>query len=206
MIVPLFIVLGLVFGIVTPTESGILACLAALIISGLIYHELSIAKVIEALKASLYLSTIIYAVISISTVFTEILARQFFAQKLTSAIFQITDNPIGVLFFMAILMFILGMAIDTNPLLVMLAPPFFKVGTFVGIDPIHLGLVMVMSALIGTISPPVSLLLCIDCGIAKIPLSRTYGIVWSYLLIMIFVVIIMVFIPAFVTWLPNCFI
>ena len=203
MIVPLFIVLGLVFGIVTPTESGILACLAAFIISGLVYHELSIAKVIKALKDSLYLSVIIYAIIAISTVFTEILSRQFFAQKLTSVILQITDNPIGVLFSIAILMFILGMAIDTNPLLVMLATPFSKVGTFVGIDPIHLGIVMVMSALVGTISPPVSLLLCIDCGIAKIPLSKTYGIVWSYLLTMMLVVVIMVFIPAFVTWLPS---
>ncbi|MCG8515376.1 MAG: TRAP transporter large permease [Halanaerobiales bacterium] len=203
MIVPLFIVLGLVFGVVTPTESGILACLAGLLISGLIYRELSLASIIEALKGTLYTTTIIYVILATTTVFSEILVRQFFAQKLTSLILQVTSNPVGILALMTVVIFILGMAIDTNPLLVMLAPPLYKVGIFVGIDPIHLGVVLVMSALIGTISPPVSLLLCINCGIAKIPLARTYKIVWSYLIVMFLVVLLAVFFPALITWLPS---
>ncbi len=203
MIVPLFIVLGLVFGVVTPTESGILACLAALIISGIIYRELNVSNIIMALKSSLYTTTIIYVIIATTTVFSEILVRQFFAQKLTSFILLLTNNPTGILLIMTIIVFILGMAIDTNPLLVMLAPPFYKVGIMVGIDPIQLGVVLVMGALIGTISPPVSLLLCINCGIAKIPLSKTYRIVWSYLLVMFLVVLAGVLFPVVITWLPN---
>lgn len=203
MIVPLFIVLGLVFGVVTPTESGILACLSALIISGLIYRELTIAKIIEALKSTLYSTTVILLIISVTTVFSEILVRQFFAQKLTVFILSITNNPTGILFLMAVIVFILGMAIDTNPLLVMLAAPLYKVGTFVGIDPIQLGIVLVMTALIGTISPPVSLLVCINCGIAKIPVSRTYKIVWSYLLVMMLIVFLVILFPSIVTWLPS---
>ncbi|MTI61584.1 MAG: TRAP transporter large permease [Firmicutes bacterium] len=203
MIVPLFIVLGLVFGVVTPTESGILACLSALIISGLIYRELTIVKIIDALKSTLYSTTVILLIISITTVFSEILVRQFFAQKLTSFILSITNNPTGILFLMAVIVFILGMAIDTNPLLVMLAAPLYKVGTFVGIDPIQLGVVLVMTALIGTISPPVSLLVCINCGIAKIPVSRTYRIIWSYLLVMMLIVFLVILFPSIITWLPS---
>lgn len=203
MIVPLFIVLGLVFGVVTPTESGILACLSALIISGLIYRELTIVKIIDALKSTLYSTTVILLIISITTVFSEILVRQFFAQKLTGFILSITNNPTGILFLMAVIVFILGMAIDTNPLLVMLAAPLYKVGTFVGIDPIQLGVVLVMTALIGTISPPVSLLVCINCGIAKIPVSRTYRIIWSYLLVMMLIVFLVILFPSIITWLPS---
>jgi TRAP-type C4-dicarboxylate transport system permease large subunit len=73
----------------------------------------------------------------------------------------------------------------------------------VGIDPTHLGVVLVMTALIGTVSPPVSLLLCLNCGIAKIPLSETFRIIWSYLLVMLAVVLICVLAPSVVTWLPN---
>jgi len=97
----------------------------------------------------------------------------------------------------------LGMAIDTTPLLIMLASPLHKVAMSVGIDPIHLGVVLVMGALIGTISPPVSLILCLDCGIAKIPLRETFGIIWSYLLVMLGVILLCVLIPGLIIWLPN---
>ncbi|MHA1376694.1 MAG: hypothetical protein ACTSR7_20630 [Promethearchaeota archaeon] len=60
-----------------------------------------------------------------------------------------------------------------------------------------------MSALIGTVTPPVSLLLCLDCKLAKIPLNGTFGIIWSYVLAMFSIVIICVFMPEIITWLPN---
>jgi len=73
----------------------------------------------------------------------------------------------------------------------------------VGLDPIHLGVVLVMASLIGTVSPPVSVLLCLDSGIAKIPVSETYRIVWSYLLVMLGVVFLCILVPETITWLPN---
>ena len=95
------------------------------------------------------------------------------------------------------------MVIDTTPLLIMLAKPMYDMAMLVGIDPTHLGVVLVMTALIGTVSPPVSLLLCLNCGIARIPLSETFRIIWSYLLVMLGVVLICVLFPSVVTWLPN---
>lgn len=95
------------------------------------------------------------------------------------------------------------MAIDTTPLLIMLAKPMYDMAMLVGIDPTHLGVVLVMTALIGTVGPPVSLLLCLNGRIAKIPLSETFLIVWSHLLVMLGVVLICVLVPSVVTWLPN---
>ena len=102
-----------------------------------------------------------------------------------------------------VFVFILGMVIDTTPLLIMLASPLYETGMTVGIDPIHLGVVLVMTALIGTVSPPVSLLLCLNCGIAKIPLHKTFKVIWSYLAVMLAVVAACVLIPELVTWLPS---
>ena len=206
LIVPAIIIVGLVGGIATPTEAGVLACVASVLLAGLIYRELSFKKLIASLKSTAHTTTVIWAVIAVSTVFSEVLVRNSFAPRIITAISSVTSNPTGVLFLITIVVFILGMAIDTTPLLIMLAGPLYDVGNAVGIDPIHLGVVLVMTALIGTISPPVSLILCLDCGIAKIPLRDTFGIVWSYLLIMLAVVLLCVLIPGLVTWLPNMFI
>jgi len=89
------------------------------------------------------------------------------------------------------------------PLLIMLASPIHQAGTLVGIDPVHLGVILVITALIGTVSPPVSLLLCLNCGIAKIPLHETFGVIWSYLAVMLGVVAVCILIPELVTWLPG---
>ena len=202
-LVPAIIVVGLVGGIATPTEAGVLACVAALVVSGLVYRDLSFSDFTQSLISAAYTTTVIWVVIAVSTVFSEVLVRNFFADKITNAISMVTSNPTGVLLLITIVIFILGMAIDTTPLLIMLASPLHKVAMSVGIDPIHLGVVLVMGALIGTISPPVSLILCLDCGIAKIPLRETFGIIWSYLLVMLSVILLCVLIPGLIIWLPN---
>jgi C4-dicarboxylate transporter DctM subunit len=203
-IVPLIIIGGLVGGVVTPTEAGVLACLAALIVS-FFYRELTFSKIRESLKSAAHTTAAILCVIAISSVFSEILTRYQFAPKMLATVSSITSNPTIALLILTVFIFFLGMAIDTTPLLIMLASPLYKAGTMMGIDPVHLGVILVMGALIGTISPPVSLLLCLDCGIAKIPLSATFRIVWSYLLVMLGVVILCIFLPGVVTWLPGLF-
>ena len=149
LLVPAIIVIGLVGGIATPTEAGVLACVAALAVSGLIYRDLSFSDFTQSLISAAYTTTVIWAVIAVSTVFSEVLVRNFFADKIIDAISIVTSNPTGVLLLMTIVIFILGMAIDTTPLLIMLASPLHKVAMSVGIDPIHLGVVLVMGALIG---------------------------------------------------------
>jgi tripartite ATP-independent transporter DctM subunit len=204
-LVPLIIVGGLVFGLVTPTEAGVLACVAALVVSGVVYRELSFRKLIAALKGAARTTTVIWAVIAVSTVFSEILVRNLFSQTIIDTISSVTTDPTGVLLLITLVIFVLGMAIDTTPLLIMLASPLYAAGTVVGIDPVHLGVVLVMAALIGTVSPPVSLLLCLNCGIAGIPLSETFGVIWSYLLVMMAVVVLCIVFPSLVTWLPTVF-
>jgi len=203
LLVPLTILVGILGGICTPTEAGVLACVIALFVAGLVYRELSLSKLVTSLKNTVYTTATIWCVIATSTVFSQILVRENFSNKMLTVISLITSNPTGVLVLMVIFTFILGMVIDTTPLLIMLASPLYYAAMMIGIDPVHLGVVLVMAALIGTVSPPVSLLLCLDCGIAKISLQETFGIVWSYLLVMLGVVLLCVFFPTLITWLPG---
>lgn len=203
LIVPVIIVWGLLFGVITPTETGILATLVALLLGILVYRELSFNKIKNSFKAAIHMSTVIFCIIAVATVFSEILVRNMFSQKILEFIYSITKNPKGVLALFAFSTFLLGMVIDTTPLLIMLAAPLHDAAMIVGIDPIHFGVILVMSSLIGTVSPPVCVNLCLDCGIAKIPLSKTFGVIWSYLLAMFAVVLICILIPETITWLPS---
>ena len=114
----------------------------------------------------------------------------------------VASSATGVLLIISGVVFLLGMFIDTTPLLIMIAQPLHEAGMAAGIDPVHLGVVLVTAALIGTVSPPVSLLLCLNCGIAGIPLSATFRVIWSYLAVMLGVVVSCVLVPGLVTWLP----
>jgi len=203
MLVPLMIIVGLVGGICTPTEAGVLACVVAFFIAIFVYRELSLSKITASLKNAMRTAATIWCVIAVSTVFSEILVRENFTDRMLRGILWITSNPSGVLALMVAITFLLGTAIDTTPLLIMLASPLCNAGMMIGIDPIHLGVVLVMAALVGTVSPPVAVLLCLDCGIAKISLHETFGIIWSYLLVMLGVVFLCVFVPPVVTWLPR---
>jgi tripartite ATP-independent transporter DctM subunit len=205
LLVPIIIVGGLVGGLVTPTEAGVLACVAAILVAGLVYRELTMAKFIESLKRAARTTAVIWAVIAVSTVFSEILVRNLFADTMIEVISFVSSNPRSVLLLMTFFIFVLGMAIDTTPLLIMLASPLYEAGTAAGIDPVHLGVVLVMAALIGTVSPPVSILLCLNCGIADIPLSDTFRVIWSYLAVMLAVVVLCILFPDIVMWLPNRF-
>ena len=203
LLIPLAVVVGLVGGIVTPAEAGVVACVAALVLSGLVYRELSLGDIVAAIRRAAHTTAVIWAVIAVSKVFSEILVRNLFTDRLLEGISWVTASPTGVLLVMTSMVFVLGMAIDTTPLLIMLAAPLHQAGVQVGVDPVHMGVILVMAALIGTVSPPVSLLLCLNCGIAKIPLSRTFGVIWSYLAVMLAVVLICILAPAVVTWLPG---
>ena len=203
LMIPLVVVIGLVGGVVTPTEAGILACAAALTLSVLIYRELSLRGVFSCIRRAAYTTATIWAVIAVSKIFSEILVRNLFANRMIEAVSWVTANPVGVLLMITLFVFILGMVIDTTPLLIMLASPIHEAGMTVGLDPVQLGVVLVMTALIGTVSPPVSLLLCLNCSIAGIPLSRTFGVIWSYLAVMLGVVALCILVPDLVTWLPS---
>ena len=203
LLVPVVIVVGLVGGFVTPTEAGVIACISALVVAVFFYRELSRAALIEAFRKAAHTTVVIWAVIAASKVFSEILVRALFTDSMLEVISTVTTSSTGALLSMMAFTFILGMVIDTTPLLIMLAGPLYDAGTSMGVDPVHLGVVLVMTALIGTVSPPVAVLLCLNCGIAKIPLGATFGIIWSYLAVMLGVVLLCVLFPGLVSWLPS---
>jgi tripartite ATP-independent transporter DctM subunit len=201
--VPLIIVGGILTGIVTPTESGIVGCLISFLLGVFYYRELSFKKIKDCFIKTSKTTATIFAIIAAASLFAELLIRALFDESLKSLLIWLTSNPSLMLLYMAIIFLFLGMLIDTTPLMTMFAVSFFRVGVMTGIDPIHMGVVLLIAALVGSNTPPVAVLLSLNCGIGKIRMNETFKILPSYILTMILVVIICVFVPSLSTWLPG---
>ena len=116
---------------------------------------------------------------------------------------SISTNKVVVTFLILILLLIVGMFIDGTSALIILVPILFPLAASYGFDPIHFGTFMVVSLLIGGITPPVGILLYICCGVAKIEVKNTFRMLAPYLITYLIVAILIGLIPQFSTFIPG---
>lgn len=203
-LVPIVIVVGIVGGVFTPTESAVIACVIALITGALVYRELSLSAVAGALMRTAKTTAAIFCIVAVSSVFSEVVTRGLLVEKLRDFLMAtMGGHPTLLLGAMVIVALLLGMAIDTTPLLIMVAGPMSYLGSMMGLDPIHVGVVLAMACLFGTLTPPVAVLLALDCGIAGIQVRETFGVLYPYLAVLLGVLFLCVLFPQLVVWLPG---
>ncbi|MCR4427549.1 MAG: TRAP transporter large permease subunit, partial [Firmicutes bacterium] len=129
--------------------------------------------------------------------------RVRFQQVVIDLLFSITSNPSMMLLLICAFLFVLGFFVDVTAMLVMFAAPLSAVGLHLGFDPVHFGVVIVMVALIGAVTPPVGSLLFIGCSIAKIPLKAVLSIIWPFVLTLLLVAVLVSLFPNLVLFLPR---
>ncbi len=102
-------------------------------------------------------------------------------------------------------LFVLGFFVDVTPILVMFSVPLSKIGTGLGFDPIHFGVVICLTTMIGAVTPPVGSLLFVGCSIAKIPLTKVAVTVWPFAFTLLGVAVLLAIFPPLVTFVPRLF-
>ncbi len=163
---------GIRIGAFTPTEGGAVAVVYALIVGFFLHRELTWKKLVHSLSESGMLVGVIMLVIAAAQMYSWALISGQIPQQITQALLAITDNPLLILLFINILLLLVGTVIETNAALIVFVPLLLPVATAVGIDPVHLGLVMVVNLGIGLLTPPVGLCLLVSCKIGKISISQ----------------------------------
>lgn len=199
---PLIIIGGVLSGVFTATESGAVAVLYALII-GFARKELDGKKLYKAiLEAAVTTGTMMLIIMS-AAVFSWILTIDQFPLRVVNLMAAITTSREVMIILVVILLLIVGMFIDGTSALIILVPILFPMAASYGMNPVHFGIFMVVTLLIGGITPPVGILLYICCGIAKIEVKDTIKMLIPYLIMYIVVALLIGFIPGFSTWLPS---
>jgi C4-dicarboxylate transporter DctM subunit len=203
MLIPVIIIGGIIFGLFTPTEAGVVAVVTVLFLGFFVYGGFTLANVKESFLSAAMTTGMVMMVLAASTVFANLLTRARFQAQFIALLSDITVVPELQLLLILLFLLFLGCFIDATAILIMFATPLFGVGIALGFDPIHFGVTIVMCCLIGGVTPPVGTMLFIGAGIARIPLMQASIGILPFVAALIAVLLLVAFVPPVSTLLPS---
>jgi tripartite ATP-independent transporter DctM subunit len=202
LLTPLIIMVSIVGGFCTATESGAIACLYS-IIYGIVRRRLTLKDLVDSLYQAAQSTLAPMIVICFAAAFAYLLTYANFGTVTVSAITAITTNKYLIMILLILLITLIGMFVEVTAALIMMIPMFTTVIATFGYDPLYFAIIAIITFCIGAITPPVGITLYVSCGIAKIPLSEAMRPIWPFAFIMLSVTLAIVFIPGIATWLPS---
>ena len=193
--VPIIIVGGISFGVFTPTEAAGVSVIYAYLVCMFIYKELSYAKLLTAIKTSAETIGQLMILLGSASLFGWVLTISFFPQILTEALVATITSKYTMLFIVNIVFLIAGMFIDAGAAIMILAPLIYMPMVKLGVDPVHLGVVLVTNLSIGMFTPPFGLNLFVARSVTKQSLGEVYRSVLPFIAISIVGLAIVTYIP-----------
>jgi C4-dicarboxylate transporter DctM subunit len=203
LLVPVIILGGILSGAFTATEAGIVAVVYSLIVGLFVLRTLKPNQLLGILVDSTVTAGMVMLIIGVASVFGYLLTRWHFQDIILSFLQSLSRQPGVIVAEIMVFLIVLGGFVDVTPMLIMFGPALAGIGAKLGYDPVHFGVVMVLTALIGAVTPPVATLLFVSCGIAKIPLSRIFWPVWIFVLPLVGVAFLIAHVPPLVTAIPR---
>jgi tripartite ATP-independent transporter DctM subunit len=205
LVAPVIIVGGILSGVFTATEAGVVACLYAFIVGFFFYRKIRLGNLVAIFVESAITTTMVSAVIAVSGAMGWLLAYMQFNDMAVAWVTAASSSPVLVLLFFAVVMIVLGTFVDSLAILLVFAPVAVELCKRYGIDPIQMGLVMVICNQIGAVSPPTAPLLFVTTNIAQTTLDDTNRHVWTFFTAECLVLLLVIFIPGLSNWIPRYF-
>lgn len=201
----LIVVVGVVGGAFTATESAAVAVIYSLIVSIYIYKGLDWKGVWTALEACVDTLAIVLILISTSSIFGYLLTTLHVPTKAANAIISLTDNPIILALLLNLILLILGAIMDMAPIILIATPILLPIATSIGIHPIQFGIMLILNCGIGLLTPPVGSVLFIGSAVSGVSMERLVKATLPFYLSMIVTLLMVTFIPAISMLLPTVF-
>jgi tripartite ATP-independent transporter DctM subunit len=205
LVAPIIIVGGILSGVFTATEAGVVACLYAFIVGFFFYRKIRLASLVDIFVESAITTTMVSAVIAVSGAMGWLLAYMQFNDMAVKWVTSASQSPMMVLLVFAVVMVLLGTFVDSLAILLVFAPVAVELSKRYGIDPIQMGLVMVICNQIGAVSPPTAPLLFVTTNIAQTTLDDTNRHVWTFFTAECLVLLLVILIPGLSGWIPHYF-
>jgi len=200
---PVLIMGGILSGMFTPTEAAGVTVLYAGVMGAFYYRKLTFKSLPKVLLASGLESGMVMLLIAMSEPFAWFVAVDQIPQLIVEWISHVTTSPYMILFLVNIFLIILGIPMETAPALVIVTPVLAPIALAVGIDPVHMGIVICLNLVLGLITPPVGAVLFAVCGMANITLERLSKSIWPPFLVSLAVLAIVTYVPWLSTYLPR---
>ena len=203
LLMPVIIFGGILGGIFTATEAAVVAVVYALFVDAFVYRELTWKLLAEVLVRSARTTGVVMLLIAASTIFSWFLTLQQVPQLLTD--FVVDNNlstPVVILLVIVFFLF-LGAVMDGLAAMIMAVPILLPLFATVGLDPFHMGIVIVATTGLGIYTPPVGAGLFVACSVGRVTIEETTVAMFPYLVVVTLSVVLIAYVPGIVTFLPR---
>ena len=205
LLMPAILLYGIYGGLTTPTEAAAVAAAYALLLAGLFYRALRLRALYEILVESARSSAAVGIVIGGALILNYIVASENIPNMMANALVGLDVSPIMFLLAVNLLILLLGCILDATTIILVIIPLFLPTCRELGIDLVHFGVVAVVNCMIGLITPPYGILLFVINAVTQIPLGEIIRHVWAFLAALIFALLLLIFMPGIVLFLPRLF-
>jgi tripartite ATP-independent transporter DctM subunit len=197
------IFIGIRAGIFTAVESAAIAVVYALLVTIVLYRQLKLREFKDTIVHAARSTGVILFVIATASVFGWLLAYLQVPSAAVDFLQSFAHSKLAVLLMIIVILLLLGTFMDLAPLILICTPIFLPVARAYGIDPIHFGLVLVLTGGLGLVTPPVGSVLFIGTAIGKITVGESMRTIWPFWLAGLGVLLIVALFPELSLWLPG---
>ena len=194
---------GIYSGMFTPTEAAAMSAVYAFVVAVFIYKDIGLKDVPKILLNSANMSAMLLYIITNAVMFSFILANENIPQQLTAFMIEMGFGKIAFLLAVNVILLMAGNFMEPSSIMLIFAPIVFPIAMQLGIDPIHLGVMMVVNMEVGMCHPPVGLNLYVASGITKMGITELTVAVWPWLLSMLGFLVLVTYWPNLSLWLPR---
>ena len=194
---------GIYSGVFTPTEAAAMSAVYAFIVAVFVYKDMNLKQVPKVLLDSANMSAMLLYIITNAVLFSFLMTSEHIPQAMAQWMIGMGLGAVGFLLMVNVLLLLAGNVMEPSSIVLITAPILFPVAIQLGIDPIHLGILMTVNMEIGMCHPPVGLNLYVASGIAKMGITELTIAVWPWLLTMLAFLLMVTYIPMMSLWLPK---
>jgi len=205
LVMPIVVLGGILGGVFTATEAGVVAVVYALIFGFFISKELKLHHIPPALLKAGVTTSVVFLLIATANAVSWLVTTQQVPNLMSAYLKSISPSPLMFLLIVNIFLLIVGCLMETAAALIMLVPILAPIAASYGIDPLHFGFVVVMNLVIGLITPPVGVVLFVVGGLANISMERVVRAVWPHLIWQLVVLALVTYFPELSLWVPRMF-
>jgi tripartite ATP-independent transporter DctM subunit len=196
---------GVRSGVFTATESSCIAVIYALLVTVLVYRQMTWEGFVHATMGAVRTTAMVLVIIGMAAAFSWLMAFLRVPAALVASMNAVSENPLVILLLLNLILLVLGTFMDMGPTIIIVTPIFLPVAQAYGIDPVHFGVILILNLGIGLNTPPVGAVQFVACAVGKISVWTAMRSIWPFYGAGLIVLGLVTYVPALSLWLPGMF-
>lgn len=203
LLTPVLLIGGIVSGVFTPTEAAAIAALYATFLSAVVYRAVSLRDIVEIMRSTVVDTGVIMLVVSMAMIYGYLVTRAGLTDAMVQWMAGVSTDPVVIGLMIMGFLLIVGCFLEATAAIIVLTPVLLPIMQASGLDPLHMGVIIVLTMMIGLLTPPFGMVLFVLSRISGVPLYRIVVAVLPFIVPLLAVAVLLLLVPPLVTFLPR---